>query len=213
MTSLRPQRVAGVQGVVAIVFALLGLATGQGDAWAKRAKPAKDATGATADQGGANSGKDAAGKKDAAPATRGNVPAGVTLNACGCYHSGNACVCTSKSAKCECPEDCEPMGCEEKRQKEMDREIAVEVKRAQDDEKKREEAEAARERKANEAESAEGDRANEPADKSTEAADGDELPNPLEKSPDKAAGKAGAEKAAYKPAAKTTKPRKERAKK
>ena len=70
-----------------------------------------------------------------------NAPPGVTLNACGCYAKGNGCVCTNKKAKCECPGDCEPAGCDEKRNKELEKEYSDAVKRAQDDDKKREEAE------------------------------------------------------------------------
>ncbi|HET6149950.1 MAG TPA: hypothetical protein VFH68_20590 [Polyangia bacterium] len=100
--------------------------TGGATADAKRAKPPKDGTAAPGED---------------TPAPRGAAPAGVTLNACGCYRSGETCVCTNKKARCECPEDCEPIGCAEKRQKELDREIAAEVKRAQDEEKKRQDAE------------------------------------------------------------------------
>jgi len=68
--------------------------------------------------------KDAAKEKDkekkAAPGGK-NLPPGVTLNACGCYKNGSSCVCTDRKAKCECPGDCEPVGCEEKRQKELER--------------------------------------------------------------------------------------------
>ena len=64
------------------------------------------------------------------------------LNTCGCYAKGNGCVCTNKKAKCECPGECEPVGCDEKRNKEMEKEFADAVKRAQEDEKKREQAEA-----------------------------------------------------------------------
>jgi hypothetical protein len=85
--------------------------------------------------------------KNKAPAAKSAAPAGVTLNACGCYRKGNACVCTDKKAKCECPEDCEPVGCDEKRQKEMDREMAAEIKRGQEQDKKRQADEAAREQK------------------------------------------------------------------
>ena len=46
-----------------------------------------------------------------------NLPPGVTLNACGCYTKGNGCVCTNKKAKCECPGECEPAGCDVKRNK------------------------------------------------------------------------------------------------
>jgi hypothetical protein len=82
-------------------------------------------------------------KKDKTTAGKSAAPPGVTINACGCYRKGNACVCTDRKAKCECPDDCEPVGCEEKRQKEMDKEMAAEVKRAQEEDKKREAAEAA----------------------------------------------------------------------
>jgi hypothetical protein len=69
------------------------------------------------------------------------APPGVTLNACGCYQKGNGCVCTNKKAKCECPGECEPVGCEEKRNKAMEKEYSDAVKHAQDDDKKREEVE------------------------------------------------------------------------
>jgi hypothetical protein len=69
-----------------------------------------------------------------------NAPPGVTLNACGCYAKGNGCVCTNKKAKCECPGECEPAGCDEKRNKELEKEYSEAVKHAQDDDKKREEA-------------------------------------------------------------------------
>src|SRR5262245_32335835 len=85
--------------------------------------------------------------KKAAPSGR-NLPPGVALNACGCYKSGNGCVCTDRKAKCECPGECEPVGCEEKRQKDLEREYAAEVKRAQEEDKKRKAAEEAAEAKA-----------------------------------------------------------------
>jgi hypothetical protein len=69
------------------------------------------------------------------------APPGVALNKCGCYPRGNACVCTKKTAKCECPGECEPVGCDEKRSKEMEKEVAETVKKSQEDEKKREQAE------------------------------------------------------------------------
>ena len=72
------------------------------------------------------------------------APPGATPNACGCYRKGNGCVCTSKKGKCECPGECEPIGCEEKRNKEMEREEADAVRHAQEDDKRREEAEAKR---------------------------------------------------------------------
>jgi hypothetical protein len=128
-----------------ILLALLAAALSAGGTFAA-SKEAKDS-------------KDAGGKKTKPPAVtpKGGAPAGVTLNACGCYHKGNACVCTDKKAKCDCPEDCEPVGCEEKRQKEIEREIAAETKKAQEEDKKREaaEAEAARAREKAQREAAE----------------------------------------------------------
>lgn len=86
------------------------------------------------------------GKKPAAPAAKGGPPPGVTANACGCYRTeAGACVCGDKKGKCECPGDCEPIGCDAKRTKEAEREIAAETKRAQEEEKKRQAAEAAAE--------------------------------------------------------------------
>lgn len=70
------------------------------------------------------------------------APPGVVLNKCGCYAKGSSCVCTKKTAKCECPGECEPVGCDEKRSKEMEKEVAETVKKSQEDEKKREQAEA-----------------------------------------------------------------------
>lgn len=70
------------------------------------------------------------------------------VNACGCYRDvSGACFC-GKKGKCECPGECEPKGCEEKRAKEMDKEVEAEVKRAREAEKKQRDAEAARKKKA-----------------------------------------------------------------
>ena len=55
------------------------------------------------------------------------------LNACGCYGDGNNCTCTRK-AKCGCPGECEPKGCEEARQKKLQKEIEAEVKKAKAEE-------------------------------------------------------------------------------
>lgn len=52
-------------------------------------------------------------------------------NACGCYRDGSgSCLC-NKKAKCGCPGDCEPKGCEEKRAKQIEKEIQAETKKAQ----------------------------------------------------------------------------------
>jgi hypothetical protein len=62
----------------------------------------------------------------------GRVASGDERNACGCYRTdGGNCYC-DKKAKCGCPGECEPKGCEEKRQKEIDKEIHAETKRAQE---------------------------------------------------------------------------------
>ena len=179
-TSHRLPRITG-----ALLLAGLILSGAGGAAAAKRAKPAKDAAGA--------------------PAAA--APAGVKLNACGCYRRGESCVCTNKNAKCEYPEDCEPVGCDEKRQKELDREMAAETKRAQDEEKRRQDADReaqkeaeARDRKASGDESVEGQRAAE-TDKAREMTTDELL--------DGAGGGAGAKA----PVKGSKAPRKERTKK
>jgi hypothetical protein len=60
-----------------------------------------------------------AGAAEAAPAR----------NNCGCYKDGSTCFC-DKKAKCGCPGDCEPKGCEEQRDKELQKEIDAETKKA-----------------------------------------------------------------------------------
>jgi hypothetical protein len=51
-------------------------------------------------------------------------------NACGCYRdSSGSCFC-GKKGKCACPGDCEPKGCDEKRARQLDKEIAAETKKA-----------------------------------------------------------------------------------
>ena len=53
------------------------------------------------------------------------------VNACGCRKdSSGACYCDRK-AKCGCPGECEPKGCEEKRDKELNKEIELETKKAE----------------------------------------------------------------------------------
>jgi hypothetical protein len=58
-------------------------------------------------------------------------------NKCGCYRndSNNTCTC-SKGAKCGCPGECEPKGCEEKREAQIKKEIAAETKKAADADRK-----------------------------------------------------------------------------
>ena len=60
------------------------------------------------------------------------VAADGNRNACGCYRSeSGSCYC-DKKAKCGCPGECEPKGCEEKREKEIEKEIQSETKRAEE---------------------------------------------------------------------------------
>jgi hypothetical protein len=58
-------------------------------------------------------------------------------NKCGCTRneSNNTCSC-AKGAKCGCPGDCEPKGCEEKREQQMKREIEAETKKAAEADRK-----------------------------------------------------------------------------
>ena len=68
-------------------------------------------------------------------------------NTCGCYRdSVGTCYC-GKKAKCGCPGECEPKGCEEKRAKEIEKEIEAEAKRAREAEKKQQEEQAEKRRK------------------------------------------------------------------
>jgi hypothetical protein len=51
-------------------------------------------------------------------------------NKCGCYKDGaGTCFC-DKKAKCGCPGDCEPKGCNEAREKQIQKEIEAETKKA-----------------------------------------------------------------------------------
>ena len=53
-------------------------------------------------------------------------------NKCGCYRdSGGTCYC-DKKAKCGCEGDCEPKHCEAAREKQIQKEIDAETKRAAD---------------------------------------------------------------------------------
>jgi len=58
-------------------------------------------------------------------------------NACGCYQTDSgACIC-DKKASCGCPGSCEPQGCEERRDKALQKEIELETKKARDADKQR----------------------------------------------------------------------------
>jgi hypothetical protein len=53
-------------------------------------------------------------------------------NRCGCYRDGTgACFC-EKKATCGCPGECEPRGCEDKRDRELQKQIQEETKKAQE---------------------------------------------------------------------------------
>jgi hypothetical protein len=70
------------------------------------------------------------------------------VNACGCYKDGaGACLC-GKKGKCACPGECEPKGCEEKRNKEIDKEVAAETKKAHEADKKQRQSSRSSEAKA-----------------------------------------------------------------
>jgi hypothetical protein len=95
--------------VFATVLALL-LAGFTGNAWAK------------------GKGKQAATSKPAA--------APKALNPCGCYADlAGKCFCP-RGSKCGCPGECEPRGCEEKRARQMQKEIALETKKAAEADRK-----------------------------------------------------------------------------
>ena len=70
------------------------------------------------------------------------------VNASGCYNdAAGACFC-GKKGKCACPGECEPKGCEEKRNKAIDKEVAAETKKAHEaDQKERSKEHASKEPK------------------------------------------------------------------
>ena len=60
-----------------------------------------------------------------------------TPNACGCYQDDEGgCKCIRRVAKCGCPGECEPVGCEAKREKQAEQEAAAELRRIAAREKK-----------------------------------------------------------------------------
>ena len=67
----------------------------------------------------------------------GGGSAGAAANKCGCTlnESNNSCSC-SKGAKCGCPGECEPKGCEEKREAQRKKEIDAETKKAAEADRK-----------------------------------------------------------------------------
>jgi hypothetical protein len=67
----------------------------------------------------------------------GRAAAEATPNKCGCYKdTAGTCFC-AKKGKCGCPGECEPKGCEEQRDKEIQKEIDAETKKAEASEHKR----------------------------------------------------------------------------
>jgi len=131
-------RVVRIAVAMAVGVFVLGTPTSLGAK--EKSKPPADASAPSAKR---DTTKGDTAKRDT---TKGGPPPGETVNACGCYHDAKgACVCTDKKGKCECPGECEPVGCGAKRDKEMEREMSVEIKRAQEDEKKRAEAREAQE--------------------------------------------------------------------
>ena len=67
----------------------------------------------------------------------GRAGAEASPNKCGCYKdSAGTCYC-AKKGKCGCPGDCEPKGCEAQRDKEIQKEIDAETKKAEASESKR----------------------------------------------------------------------------
>jgi hypothetical protein len=62
--------------------------------------------------------------------TLGHSAAAADRNKCGCYKDGGGTCFCDKKAKCGCPGDCEPKGCEAQRDKELQKEIDAETKKA-----------------------------------------------------------------------------------
>jgi hypothetical protein len=68
-------------------------------------------------------------------------PEGPRINRCGCFEeSAGVCKCLRRS-RCGCPGECEPLGCEEKRQKDLARRMEQELRKIRDDERERQEPE------------------------------------------------------------------------
>jgi len=67
----------------------------------------------------------------------GSAAAADPPNACGCYRDDTgACQC-AKKGKCACPGECEPVGCEAKRQKQAEKDADAALKRINEREKKK----------------------------------------------------------------------------
>ncbi len=71
------------------------------------------------------------------PSPSAKAAADGAVNACGCGRdTTGSCFC-QKAARCGCPGECEPKGCEDKRVKQLEKEIEAETKRAADEDRKR----------------------------------------------------------------------------
>jgi hypothetical protein len=99
------------------------------------------------------------------------------VNACGCYRDASGSCYCGKRSTCDCPGDCEPRGCEEKRAKEMDKEIQAETRRAQDAERRQQQEAEAKRRQEQQAAEAEPPAA---SGNSQESASGDLPEDPVE---------------------------------
>jgi hypothetical protein len=65
------------------------------------------------------------------------APEPADINRCGCYEeSPGVCKCLRKSG-CGCPGQCEPLGCEEKRQKDLAHRMDEELRKIQEDKRNR----------------------------------------------------------------------------
>jgi hypothetical protein len=103
----------------------------------------------------------------AAPVAHASEP----MNACGCYRDDQGtCKCTRKS-KCGCPEECEPVGCEAKRQRDADKAADATMKQiaARERKKAAESSKMAKKAKA-EADKPKRDKAAEKAERDAQAA-------------------------------------------
>jgi hypothetical protein len=66
-----------------------------------------------------------------------NLTSASDRNSCGCYQTDSgSCIC-DKKAKCGCPGSCEPQGCEERRDKALQKQIELETRKARDADKQR----------------------------------------------------------------------------
>jgi hypothetical protein len=63
-------------------------------------------------------------------ASAGRAEAADNKNKCGCYKNASGVCFCDKKAKCGCPGDCEPKGCDAAREKQIQKEIDAETKKA-----------------------------------------------------------------------------------